>query len=691
MATGANLLLRVKAKLMARLKKMENEGGVFVSVQFNLKTRMLVFLLIPIILSLSLIGFVSYHYATEAMNYQITRTLTFMTAKHAGEVEAWLAGKEALVEYLSDTLSTGVVSESDTIQIIQKSKQSHKDLANISIGYPNKKIIDALNTKWASNFDPTSRDWYKKAVDSQGVVYSEVFQIASTHKSGFSIAKAIRNNGAVTSVVNAPLELDKLQAIMKEVKSGKTGYGFVLDAKGNYLYHPTLKITDNIFTLQNGAFKESALAYLSGKPAFQEYEFGGVAKFYSSVPIGNTGWVLVIGVPKAELFEDIAHFNKINIGISIAVLLALVLIILYVANSVVRPVRHIGLVAEKVADGDLSHNLETGSFRNDELGSLANSFTNMIINLRSLIKQVSASTDQVAASSEELTASAEQSAQAANQVAIAITEIANGSGEQLAAANDTAAVVQQMSASIQQTAVNTNEVAGQSAKAAEKANEGNAAVEKAVTQMTRLEQTVNTSANIVAELGERSKEIGKIVDTISGIAGQTNLLALNAAIEAARAGEQGRGFAVVAEEVRKLAEQSQEATKQIADLIGQIQGDTDRAVAAMNNGTREAKLGAEVVNASGQAFREIVVLVNQVSGQVKEISSAMEHMAVGSRQIVGSVQRIDGLSKKAAGEAQTVSAATEEQSASMEEIASSSQALAKLAEDLQTAVRRFRI
>ena len=179
------------------------------------------------------------------------------------------------------------------------------------------------------------------------------------------------------------------------------------------------------------------------------------------------------------------------------------------------------------------------------------------------------------------------------------------------------------------------------------------------------------------------------MDTIAGIAGQTNLLALNAAIEAARAGEQGRGFAVVAEEVRKLAEQSQEAAKKIAALISEIQGDTNKAVIAMEEGTREVKLGAEVVDASGRAFLEITTLVTQVSGQIGEISAAIKQMAAGSRQIVGSVNQMDDLSKKTSGEAQTVAAATEEQSASMEEIASSSQVLAKLAMDLREAVNKF--
>jgi methyl-accepting chemotaxis protein len=362
----------------------------------------------------------------------------------------------------------------------------------------------------------------------------------------------------------------------------------------------------------------------------------------------------------------------------------------YITRMITKPLNKMVTVCKNLASGDFRDRPRTVLCK-DEIGQLSEAIADVRGNLRKLMRNINESSEQLAASSEELTASAEQSAQAANQVAESITEVATSAEQQLGVTNEASAVVEQMSASIQQIAANTNEVAEQSIQTVFKANEGNKSIDKAVTQMAHIEQTVTTSAKVVAKLGERSKEIGQIVDTISGIAGQTNLLALNAAIEAARAGEQGRGFAVVAEEVRKLAEQSQEAAQKIATLIGEIQGDTDKAVTAMNDGTREVKVGAEVVNASGQVFQEIAAMVTQGSGQMKEISVAVEHMAIDSQQIVSSVKRIDELSKKASGEAQTVSAATEEQSASMEEIASSSQALAHLASDLHAAVSKFQI
>jgi methyl-accepting chemotaxis protein len=384
---------------------------------------------------------------------------------------------------------------------------------------------------------------------------------------------------------------------------------------------------------------------------------------------------------------------------SLAKLLIIAITILAVAVSVMTSwllarmiARRLGNTVDTlnlVASGDLTKEVTVTA--QDEIGQMGTALNATIRNLNNLIGNVRLLGEQVAASSQQLTASSGESAQATNQVAMTIADVSRGTELQVSAVNESSAIVEQMSAGIHQIAANANVVADVSGQAANTARSGETAVISAVDQMNNIERTVISSAEVVAKLGERSNEIGQIVDTISGIAGQTNLLALNAAIEAARAGEQGRGFAVVAEEVRKLAEQSQDAAKQIAGLISEIQGDTDKAVVAMSEGTREVKVGTDAVAVAGKAFNEIVQLIDQVSGQVRDISAAIQQMAGGSEKIVESVRDIDKISKETAGQAQTMSAATQEQSAAMEEIAASSQSLANMALQLQTAIDKFKV
>lgn len=188
-----------------------------------------------------------------------------------------------------------------------------------------------------------------------------------------------------------------------------------------------------------------------------------------------------------------------------------------------------------------------------------------------------------------------------------------------------------------------------------------------------------------------SSMFGVLVETISAIAGQTNLLALNAAIEAARAGEQGRGFAVVADEVRKLAEQSNEAAKKIAEMIGKIQSDTGEVIIVMNRGANEVVLGNEVVRSAGDAFSKIESQIHQMIVEMKNISLAIQGTANDSNHVVTAVQDIDKVSKNTVYQTQTVSAATEEQSASMHEIASSSRNLVEMAGYLQEMVDKFKV
>ena len=384
------------------------------------------------------------------------------------------------------------------------------------------------------------------------------------------------------------------------------------------------------------------------------------------------------------------HAGLVLALLAVLVLALLTVLGLAVVKGITTPLQAMVKACEDLASGDF-RDKPRQILQKDELGQLATALYAARSNLQKAFRQVTESAEQVAASAQQLTASAEQSATAITQVAESVSNVAAGAEKQLYTVDESSVIVEAMGTSLQNTIEHANHSVENSRQATEQAGAGSIAVEKAVEQMAHIEKTVNNSAAVVGKLGERSKEIGQIVDAISGIAGQTNLLALNAAIEAARAGEQGRGFAVVAEEVRKLAEQSQEAAKQIAGLIKEIQGDTEQAVLAMDQGTRDVKVGTQVVDDAGQTFTQIRQLVEDMSEQGQAIFNSIQEIEAGNQMIVSSVKDIDEISKQAVEETQTVSAATQEQSASMQEIASSSQSLAHMAQELQAAVNQFKI
>jgi methyl-accepting chemotaxis protein len=538
------------------------------------------------------------------------------------------------------------------------------------------------------------REYFKQVMSSGKPVIADPVISKVDNKAVIVVAAPIKKEGRTTGMIGGTVTIDALNDMIKQVKLGKTGYAYVTQSDGLVMIHPSQDIAMKANFLKDQNVSPDLVSaterMLKGETGTAKYHYQGSDKYLAYAPIRDTSWGLSVNVPVEEVTGKLSTFMITSlITILIALILALAAIILF-ARKMAAPLKEVSAAVGYVAAGDLSQHEVTVNTQ-DEVGQLAQAFNTMKGNLRSLVKQVSQAAEQIAASSEEFTASANDSAQAANQMAAAITSVAQAADAQSTSVNETAKVIEQMSAGVNGIASDTRDVSGKANKAADAARSGIQVVRQAVDQMDSIENSVGQSAKVVVQLGERSGEIGQIIDTIANIANQTNLLALNAAIEAARAGEHGRGFAVVAEEVRKLAEQSEEATKQIGVLIGEIQADTKLAVAAMEEGSREVNDGSELVKSAGKVFGEIVALVEEVSQQVGSISEATHQVADGSQAIVTSIRAMEDHTKTVAGEAETVSATTEEQSAAIEEIAASSQSLAKMAAELNEIVRTFKV
>ncbi|MGF7033791.1 methyl-accepting chemotaxis protein [Paenibacillus mucilaginosus] len=359
-------------------------------------------------------------------------------------------------------------------------------------------------------------------------------------------------------------------------------------------------------------------------------------------------------------------------------------------RSISRPLVALTEAAKRVAAGDLTEGgLQVNA--KDETGQLAAAFGTMSQNLRELIGQIGASTKLLSSAAEQLSSGASQTNTASEHIASTVEQVAAGAEEQVASIQKSSAVISQMSTGMTGIARSTQQAASNASQTLEKAEKGAHSIQTIEKQMGSINRNVEGLGGTIKSLGERSQEIGQIVEVITGIAGQTNLLALNAAIEAARAGENGRGFAVVAGEVRKLAEQSGVSAQKISQLVSLIQEEANKAVLSMNSVAQEVTQGMGVVADAGQSFRQIRSSVGDVTSQIEEVSASVQEVTTGAEQVVHHMGEITRMVEETASGTQAVSSAAEEQLASMQEIRASSEALSEMAEELQRLIVKFKV
>lgn len=391
--------------------------------------------------------------------------------------------------------------------------------------------------------------------------------------------------------------------------------------------------------------------------------------------------------------QNKAMMDRLLIFVTINVICLVICILssyIYIKRKVSDPLASIIKSIAKDSNGNYRISELRTNVSND-IGHLSKVINDILSQMRTFVVEVNKSVANIAAASEELTATSEQSTQNSEQIAASIAEVAQGAENQLDSVRQTTKNVHETIGHMNELAAAAAQIGNQTKNTAEKSDYGKEIVGRAITQMQSIENSVGNSADVVQGLGERSKEIGQIVDTIAGIAAQTNLLALNAAIEAARAGEQGKGFAVVAEEVRKLAEQSQEATKNIAELIHSIQTDTLSAIQAMTGGAQEVEQGSKIVQEVKSTFLEIDAMITDINTHTDEAQKRLCDIVENNNLILASVQQISDVSENASSKAQSVSAATVSQAAGMDLINKASCSLAQLGQELQTSINKFQI
>ena len=654
----------------------------------KLKPKMLMGVGIPLIVVFIIMGFTIYMMASAALRDTVQIAMNQRANHYAAKLDGNVREEISMMETVMMDWSE-IMPEGDVLQKAVDHIASRHGVRAAFFGRPDGSY--ATSKTFAPDWDPRTRPWYKAAVSSDGLYISDVYQAPSDGAKVMTLSQAIRKNGELIGVLGIDISVDDMTEILKDVKVGQTGSIFVLGPNSEFIYHKKFTLSDApLNEMEGGKYKDLAARFTSKEPEMFEAEFDGVAKFYQEMPVGSTGWHVVIEVPQKEAFAAATRMAYVILAICLVALALLGGITYYFLTAAITPIEFLSASVGFIANGDLTHKLPA-SDRVDEIGDLQTSCSKMMTTLRKMVEDTSKAAEQVSASSEELTASANQTANASQSAAEDVIAIA----EQAAHQNDIVENAQEIATSMDGQTKDLAKVVAASERVADASGqatrEGREALQKAVAGAENLAAGAVKVGAAVQHLYDGSKNIAEMNELITSIAGQTKLLALNAAIEAARAGEAGRGFAVVAEEIRKLAEQSRGFTDEINGIIGELKTKSQQAVDTMEVSKKLVEESNVNLERTQRRFDMIAEAVEGANSVVTKLNESSEKLTEKNKAIAAVSNKLMDMAKENDATTNESEAAVDTQTQALADIAEASESLAQIATDLQNEVERFRL
>lgn len=660
----------------------------------SIKTKLVVYFSILILVSSIFVGFIGIQGASNALTEQAEGSLELVAHEGSRLMEARIEGqKDALgaIAIRRDIVSMEWEKQQSLIKEVL-SETSFLDLG-VSDLNGNIKFNDGTTLNIADI------QYFKDALNGKTGV-SDVIISRISNKPELMYSAPIKSDGKVVGILVGRIDAYRLSEMVESIGFGKTGYSYMIDKKGTTVAHREREQVAQQFNFIESAKTDESLKSLAlsitdvlkNKKGTCEYTYRESDYYIGYAPVPDTEWYLIIATDKLEVLSAIPNMKKEVLSIASIILLVSIAATYIIGNSIAKPIIKVKGDAEILADLDITHDIDSKLLnQKDEIGDLANSIQNVITNLRTMVNEISNSSDQVAGSSEELTATSNQSASAVEQVAMAIGEVARGAADQAHNTEVGSSKASELGKIIASDQDYMRDVNSSSLKVSEAVEAGLVEIEKlsSITDETSL--SIKEIREIILRTNESSDKIGQASNIIGSIAEQTNLLALNAAIEAARAGDAGRGFAVVADEIRKLAEQSSTSTRDIDQVVNELQENAGEAVQTVEKVSSIAIEQSNSVVNSKEKFMLIAESMANSVDAIDKLNDSGKKMEKMKDEILHTLQNLAAIAEENSASTQEVSASMEEQAASMEEISSASEGLSKLAEDLQGIILKFKI
>ncbi|MCR8844113.1 methyl-accepting chemotaxis protein [Paenibacillus sp. SC116] len=530
-------------------------------------------------------------------------------------------------------------------------------------------------------FDPKTRPWYQDAMKAKGeVVISKPYQDKVTGKIVITFSKTLAANDGVVGI---DVSIDNFSDLIKSYKVGKSGYISLLDQDSNVLVHPQMKFGDKLADAQFAPLKASTHGNMT-------VTTNGKEEYISFDKRNLLGLNIVAVLPLAEVYELIFGLYQIAFIFVALLLVLLVFYIVVIVRTVIRPVVHIRDLAGQIASGDLTVRAKQ-SARTDEIGQLQNHFNEMSDSLSDMMKQIMEASENVSAASEELSANSDQNVSTISQVAESLQEVSSQTEETSQVLQEVQVLAMEAGQELMEIVQMVEQSSATTTGVNRLASEGQHQLFNVGVQMENMKKHSAQASAESEALNDEAQQVHGIVSFIQNIASQTQLLALNAAIEAAHAGEHGRGFAVVASEIRKLAEQTVQASSQITDIITKIMDRSNTVYETMQVSAASVQEGHEQTLSVTNKLNEVFASLEQMAFHMQSIADRSGQLRSTNATMLSSFDASGKVIQQTVEEIELVAAASEEQTASMEEIAASAAHLAKIAETLQESATRFKL
>lgn len=649
-------------------------------MKLSLKSKMLIPIIILMLLGMSLLSYFSYSKAKDSMRKMAIERIE-------SESETLKSTTESIVDIIlgdlaSNTANTAIQDVFDPQKDPQLAKQRASAVCKrlqtgqslyMTIGLISKEgivLASSADSSIGSNYG--DRSYFQKAIKGE-VNISEPLISRVTQKHFVAMATPVQTNGENVGVLYAAFDLSEFnKRFIDPVSIGEHGYAFILSDKGDFVAHRNKEL---IMNKENRENNKVLLPMLEKDSGIYEYSWQGEDSIASFAKVPSTGWTIVFRVLQDDIFAPVVELRNMSIILTLITIILVTLVVWFILNNILGALNKGVSFAQSVAAGNINEDLDIK--RDDEIGILANALREMVNNLKQMIKTAEMKTTEANHNAEKASEAIKIAEEAKHEAERAksegmqhagktleaifvevenaadtlrqkIQQASDGAETQKERTSEAAVSMEQMTITVQDVAHSAADAATSAEQAKQNADDGLRIVESVITTIGKIKSQSLELKSSLSNLGEQAQGIGQVMNVINDIADQTNLLALNAAIEAARAGDAGRGFAVVADEVRKLAEKTMAATKEVGDVVRNIQTGTQRNIEEMDAVSESIEQSTELASDAGQTLFRIVDIVKVNADQIRSIATASEEQSSTIATINSNTEYISDLAQNTA-------------------------------------------